>query len=135
MNKNVKFPGFTSQEIKALIFLLTVLFIGGGITLYKRSRPHFAPELVSVHAEKSSTNLIQTETFQSKKSKIKGPIRINSASTRELQSLPGIGPVLAQRIIKLRENKGRFDNVDELLEVKGIGAKKLEAIKDWLIID
>ena len=135
MNKVVRFPSFTSQEIKALIFLLIVLFIGGGITLYKKSHPGFAPELISGKAEKASMNLMQTETFKSKKPEIKDPIRINSASIRELQSLPGIGPVLAKRIIELRNNKGRFNNLDELLEVKGIGSRKLEAIKDLLIID
>lgn len=59
-----------------------------------------------------------------------GKININMASEKELESLDGIGPVLAQRIIEHRETKGDFKTVDELLEVKGIGNAKFEGIKD-----
>lgn len=136
MNKVVRFPSFTSQEIKALIFLLAVIIIGGGIALYKRSHPHFAPELILGHTEKADMNLIQKETFESKKPKINHKININIASNQELQNLPGIGPVLAERIVALRISKGgQFKNLDELLEVKGIGSKKLEEIKEWIVID
>lgn len=135
MNKTMRFPGFTPQEIKALIFLLAALVIGGGITLYKRSHPDFAPELVSVYAEKAEMNLIQKENFQSRKPEIKEKININKASAKQLENLPGIGPVLAKRIVLLRGSKGKFKKLEELLEVKGIGSKKLEAIKKWVIID
>ncbi|MGB2698689.1 MAG: helix-hairpin-helix domain-containing protein [Candidatus Zixiibacteriota bacterium] len=135
MNKAVRFPSFTSQETKALIFLLLTLIIGGGITLYKKSHPHFAPELISGGTEKAGMNVIGKEVFKSKRSKINSKININSASNKELENLPGIGPVLANRIVKLRESKGKFKKMDELLEVKGIGLKKLEAIKKWVIID
>jgi comEA protein len=135
MNKVVRFPSFTSQETKALIFLLLALIIGGGITIYKKSNPHLAPELISGGTEKAGMNVIGKEAFKSKRSKINSKININSASNKELENLPGIGPVLANRIVKLRESKGKFKKMDELLEVKGIGLKKLEAIKKWVIID
>jgi comEA protein len=135
MNEVMRFPSFTSQERKALIFLLLVITIGGGITLYKKSHPSFAPELVSSYENKAGMNLIKKETYPSKRSKINTKIRINNASAKELENLPGVGPVLAQRIIDLRESKGKFKKVNELLEVKGIGLKKLEAIKKWVIID
>ncbi len=136
MNKVVRFPSFTSQEIKALIFLLVVIIIGGGIALYKRSHPHFAPELILGRTEKANMNLIQKETFKSKKPKINHKININIASNQELQNLPGIGPALAEKIVALRISKGgQFKNLDELLEVKGIGSKKLEEIKEWIVIE
>ncbi|MGN6688117.1 MAG: ComEA family DNA-binding protein [Actinomycetales bacterium] len=51
-----------------------------------------------------------------------GPVDLNSATVDELDQLPGIGPVLAQRIVAWREANGRFAAVDELQEVSGIGA-------------
>jgi len=57
-------------------------------------------------------------------------ININLASKAELETLPGIGPILAERIIQYREEKGNFSSLSDLLEVKGIGEKKLEKIKD-----
>jgi competence protein ComEA len=59
-----------------------------------------------------------------------GPLSINQATTTDLESLPGLGPVLAERIVSYRESNGRFDAVDDLLEVPGIGEAKLEAIRD-----
>lgn len=131
----MRFPSFTPQEVKALIFLLVTLIIGGGITLYKRSHPGFAPELMSDYTEKEDASLIQKQTYASKKPEIKDKISINQATAKELELLPGIGPVLAKRIIYLRRSKGRFKKVEDLLEVKGIGSKKLKKIKEWVVID
>ena len=55
---------------------------------------------------------------------------INTAESDELQTLKGVGPVTAQRIIDYRNQIGRFDNVDQLLEVKGIGEKTLAKFRD-----
>ncbi len=59
-------------------------------------------------------------------------VNINTASKEELESLPGIGPTLAQRIIEYREENGPFSSAEDLLNVKGIGEKKLEKIKDQI---
>lgn len=131
----MRFPSFTPQEIKALIFLLVVLIIGGGITLYKRNHPNFAPELISDSTEKEGVNLMQKETYGLSKRQIKDKININKATANELELLPGIGPVLAGRILSLRESKGGFKKMEDLLEVNGIGLKKLEKIREWVVLD
>jgi len=60
-----------------------------------------------------------------------GTVSINSANLDQLQRLPGIGPAYAQRIIDYRTQHGRFQAVDELDEVKGIGPKKLEKLRPF----
>jgi competence protein ComEA len=61
-----------------------------------------------------------------------GTVNINSANLDQLQRLPGIGPAYAQRIIDYRTQNGRFQAVDELDEVKGIGSKKLEKLRPFV---
>jgi competence protein ComEA len=57
-------------------------------------------------------------------------INLNTATMAELESLPGIGPALAGRIVEYRETYGPFQTVDDLLNVKGIGPALLEKIRD-----
>lgn len=62
-------------------------------------------------------------------------ININTASEKALTKLPGIGKTIARRIVKLRTQKGGFKNLDELIEVKRIGLKKLNSIKKFIYIE
>ena len=59
-------------------------------------------------------------------------IDVNTASTEELEVVPGIGPKTAETIIKYRDAFGPFENINELIEVPGIGEKKLEKFKEYL---
>ncbi|MCB1256969.1 MAG: helix-hairpin-helix domain-containing protein [Microthrixaceae bacterium] len=60
---------------------------------------------------------------------------VNSATAEQLQALPGVGPATSAAIIAKREKDGPFKSVDALLEVRGIGEAKLEAIRDLVTVD
>ncbi len=61
-----------------------------------------------------------------------GKIAINRASANELLTLPGVGPVLAQRIVDHRTRNGPFESVEDLLDVPGIGEAKLASFRDLI---
>ncbi|MBN1145893.1 MAG: helix-hairpin-helix domain-containing protein [Anaerolineales bacterium] len=62
-------------------------------------------------------------------------ININTATQAELESLPYIGPALAQRIIEYREANGPFESIEEIIEVYGIGQSTFEKIKDLITVE
>lgn len=62
-------------------------------------------------------------------------IGLNLATVEQLDSLSGIGPVIAKRIVDYRETHGRFTKIDQLMEVEGIGSKKFNQIKDRVLLD
>lgn len=75
------------------------------------------------------------ETFTSTEvNEQKELININTATAKELETLPGIGEVTAQKIIDYRTESGGFDSIEEIMEVKGIGEKKFEAIKELITV-
>ncbi|HEY2819783.1 MAG TPA: helix-hairpin-helix domain-containing protein [Candidatus Acidoferrum sp.] len=61
------------------------------------------------------------------------PIDINSASSVQLQEVPGIGPATAEKILQMRKSYGAFKSVDDLMSVRGIGAKRLEKMRKYLV--
>ena len=63
-----------------------------------------------------------------------GKINLNTATLAELDGLPGVGPVLAQRILDHRTAKGGFKSVGDLRNVDGIGASRYEDLKDLVTV-
>ncbi len=64
-----------------------------------------------------------------------GKLDLNTATAKELQTLPNIGKDLAKRIVEYREDHGPFKTVEELMNVKGIGKGILAKVKDFLMIE
>ena|ERR1041385_5795455 len=62
------------------------------------------------------------------------PVNINTANAEELQQVPGIGPATAQKILKMRKSYGAFKSVDDLLVIRGLGAKRLEKMRKYLTV-
>ena len=61
-------------------------------------------------------------------------LNLNTATPAQLEGLPGIGPVLARRIVEFREKRGGFKRIEELLAIPGISEKKWKALRDQLFI-
>jgi comEA protein len=61
-------------------------------------------------------------------------VNLNTASVEQLQSLPGIGPVIAKSIVEYRTKVGKFNRIEEIINVKGVGEKKFQKIKDRLVL-
>lgn len=120
-----------------LVFLLLAFFLAG-TAIGRNSRAdrvtityaapaaatNPAPAEESVHAtQPSQADTAPVHTAEK--------ININTAGVDELDQLPGIGAVLAQRIVEYREANGPFSSLEALLNVSGIGEKKLESLRDF----
>jgi len=98
----------TRQERKVLLFIGFLILVTSLLRFFNTS------SLVVTSAEV----IDQTQS-----------ININTASVDRLQDIPGVGEVIATRIVKYRDEFGRFKDLNDLKKVKGIGDKKIEGLK------
>ena len=89
-------------------------------------------EIVALDAAATSTPVIGDQRSTSSVKRPARPVRINAASLAELQTLPGIGPKTASQILAQRAKKP-FRSLEDLDEVKGLGPKKLEKLKPFVV--
>jgi comEA protein len=74
------------------------------------------------------------QVSEAKKKPPEHPINLNTASAAQLEEVPGIGPVTAEKILKMRKTYGPFKSVDDLRAIKGIGPKRLEKMRKYLTV-
>lgn len=139
----------TRQERLVIQFLALFFVIGAAIHLYQEQRirseginiDSSSVEAVEFRKEAARVDSIYFEAAATTETTIEGspengrPINLNTATRSELMTLPRVGSVTADRIITYRESHGGFNNIDELLHIKGIGDKTLERIREEVTIE
>ena len=82
----------------------------------------------------SSSSSSKPKETTPKEPEVSFPVNINKANKQQLMALPGIGETLAQRIIDYRSANGPFSSVDQLINIKGIGEKRLETLRPYATV-
>ena len=109
---------------RGFLVLFSVLLLAGAVLLYiKQTRPR--PDIIIVKGGVKEERSLKEARV----------VDINAATMEELQTIPGIGESYAARIIEYRNAHGGFEYESDLLNVEGIGEKKLEKIKEYIRIE
>jgi len=127
----------TGTERKVLWFLTITLVVGAGIRVYRATFPD-APAFEYRSSDSTFAALsdsVHDPTGDTAPSAEDERLLLNSATKADLMSLPGIGSVLAERIVQYRDEHGPFRSLDALTAVKGITRKKLQQLKPYLRLD
>lgn len=143
-------PIFTEKESVVVVFLVATFLIGTIVTeareyFHDRDLDHDIPamrEEIAVFKTKAAeiVSIQERRTRESERGIVLDEKRalvsidVNRASKLGLERLPGIGPVLADRIVNNRDSLGFFEQIEDLERVKGIGRKKLEKLAPYVLI-
>ena len=107
----------TRQERKVLIFIGILILVGSIL------------RILNLNGIGEDLSFDRNRAITSENSALSKPVNINTASSQALESISGIGEVIACRIIEYRNQFGSFEDLEGLKKVKGIGDKKIKAIK------
>ena len=141
---------FDDSNYRKVVFcLVAVILLGIGFWMLKYRHPALflgEPDLIVVKKQKlnESTPALESSITPADADSATlsnpllhgtkdGRLDINTATFEEFESLPGIGPATAKRIIDYRDINGRFDIVDDIAEVHGIGDKTIEKLRDKIV--
>ena len=149
--------GFTPSESRVVLFLVAAFVVGIGIKVYRttlappptfdysKSDSEFAARsqlLATAESLQTAADGERGAGLQSSRQAAtaagvprSGRINLNTATKAELESLPGIGEAMAERIMIYREENGSFRSLDDLMHVKGIGRKKLERLAPYCTVE
>jgi competence ComEA-like helix-hairpin-helix protein len=127
--------GLTKAENKALIIIVVTLTFAALLQFF---RP--VQEKTINYDYSASDSLFHSIVSENRTNKqipavasVSITININTASSQELEKLPGIGKTIALRIIEYRNKYGFFYSYDDLLKVKGLGVKKINQLKQKIV--
>ena len=134
----------TPHEQKALLFVTVALILGSGIKAFGWSNDPATPAPVAAKTPNvpADSGLQSTpQPLQTPRSKPRGSTKpmlgtmnLNAADAKMLQRLPGVGPVIAERIVAYRFKVGAFKTLDQLLKVEGVGKAKLKKMAPHLTL-
>ena len=125
-----KAGGITQEENKSDINLAYLLEDGMKIYIPNQNERQENNEKTKNTPKEENTPSMQIQDTNTKQD----VININTATQEELDTLPGIGPATATKIIEYRKEKGKFKQKEEIKEVSGIGEAKYEKIKEYISI-
>ena len=110
-------------------------FLGGFYIGRKTNRAPVHIYQITPAAEAQEEEDLAEEAAEETAPAVTFPLNINTATVTDLDALPGIGPVLAQRIVDYRTAHGNYRAVEELLKVNGIGDAKLMEILELITVE
>ncbi|MFZ1729450.1 MAG: helix-hairpin-helix domain-containing protein [Bacteroidota bacterium] len=149
--------GFTQNEAGVIVFLAVALLAGGASKAFRgedvkaQKRPDVRQAMASQDSvfvalsEESASAVSSIEIITSDRSDVEsaaeklsenpGIVSINRATRNELETLPGIGPATAEKIVAYRKEHGKFERIEDIMLVKSIGPKKFEKLRQFITLE
>ena len=124
------------NKVAVLLAVLTALFVGFALGLFVGRNTGSGTVTLAVPAQmQTAPTAAATAAAETvPKETVSFPVNINTADADTLTALPGIGQVLAERILAYRRRNGPFRVIEEITKVEGIGEKKAEAILELITV-
>src|SRR5574337_602873 len=125
---------YRRRELWLLFFLAAGLGVGFAVREFRSGFPDLAERVENLDTPAPSVSA-PPRPLKISRAEPDGRLNLNRATAEDLRRLPGIGPALAAEIVRARERRGGFAGVEDLLGVPGMGAKKLERIRDLVTVE
>lgn len=131
-----EWAALTGTEQRVMLVLATALLAGAGIKFYRQAFP--TVQQFEYQASDSTfaalSGRLDKDPGKEQQEQKPGPVNINTASKADLIKLPGIGEVMAERIILHRDEVGPFQSIDELVIIKGISKRRVEQLRPLITV-